>query len=142
MEPRPSLTGANTYTGHTYLSGGTLRYGTVNSGVKTLFFGSAAGDTDASTLDVQANVTALALTTQTDVTAGENFGIIGAGRTLTISGALTMGGLNSGTAENSHLTFSSAGVTEQILTDNGTVQTVRASVAAGSDSRFLHLKVS
>ncbi len=104
-----NLTGANSYTGHTYLSGGTLRYGATNSGVKTLFFGSAAGDTTASTLDVQANVTALALTTQTDVTAGENFGIIGAGKTLTVGGALTMGGLNSGTAENSHLTFSGAG---------------------------------
>jgi autotransporter-associated beta strand protein len=38
--------------------------------------------------------------------------------------------------------WSSAGVTEQILSDNGTVQTVKASVAAGSGSRFLHLKVS
>jgi autotransporter-associated beta strand protein len=104
-----NLSGANTYSGHTYLSGGTLRYGTANSGVKTIFFGSTAGDTNASTLDLQANVTALALTTQTDVTAGENFGIIGAGRTLTIGGALTMGGLINGTAENSHLTFGGAG---------------------------------
>ena len=38
--------------------------------------------------------------------------------------------------------WSSAGVTEQILSDNGTVQTVRASVAAGTGSRFLHLKIS
>jgi hypothetical protein len=38
--------------------------------------------------------------------------------------------------------WSSAGVTEQILTDNGTVQTVRASVAAGSGARFLHLKIT
>jgi autotransporter-associated beta strand protein len=117
-----NLTGSNTYTGHTYLSGGTLRYGAANSGVKTLFFGSAAGDTDASTLDVQANVTALALTTQTDVTAGENFGIIGAGRTLSIGGALTMGGLNNGTAENSHLTFSGAG---SLVCNFGTNASVR-----------------
>ncbi len=117
-----SITGTNTYTGHTYLSGGTLRYGAANSGVKTLFFGSAAADTNASTLDVQANVTALALTTQTDVTAGENFGIIGAGRTLTISGALTLGGLNSGTAENSHLTFSGAGA---LVCNFGTNASVR-----------------
>jgi hypothetical protein len=33
-------------------------------------------------------------------------------------------------------------VTEQILSDNGTVQTVRASVAAGSGSRFLRLKIA
>ena len=104
-----NLTGANIYTGHTYLGGGTLRYGGTNSSVKTLFFGDTAGDTTASTLDVQANVTALALTTQTDVTAGENLAIIGVGRILTVGGALTMGGLNSGTAENSHLTFSGAG---------------------------------
>ena len=38
--------------------------------------------------------------------------------------------------------WSSAGVTEQILSDNGTVQRVKASVAAGSGSRFFHLKVS
>ncbi len=39
--------------------------------------------------------------------------------------------------------WSSMGVTEQILSDNGTVQTVRASVAAGAGGRrFLHLKVS
>ncbi len=38
--------------------------------------------------------------------------------------------------------WSSVGVTEQILTDNGTVQTVRASVAAGTAARFVHLKIS
>jgi autotransporter-associated beta strand protein len=38
--------------------------------------------------------------------------------------------------------WSSAGVSEQILTDNGMVQIVRASVAAGSGRRFLRLKVS
>ncbi|MCE9608825.1 MAG: autotransporter-associated beta strand repeat-containing protein [Chthoniobacter sp.] len=38
--------------------------------------------------------------------------------------------------------WSSAGVMEQILTDNGTTQTVRASVAVGAGSRFLHLKLS
>ena len=38
--------------------------------------------------------------------------------------------------------WSSAGVTEQILGDNGTVQSVKASVAAGAGARFLPLKVS
>jgi autotransporter-associated beta strand protein len=39
--------------------------------------------------------------------------------------------------------WSNAGVTEQILTDNGTLRTVRASVAAASGGRrFLRLKVS
>jgi hypothetical protein len=40
--------------------------------------------------------------------------------------------------------WSSAGVTEQILSDNGIVQTVKASVAAGSAGgrRFLHLVIS
>jgi len=38
--------------------------------------------------------------------------------------------------------WSSGGVTEQILSDNGTVQTVRATVAAGIRSRFLHLRVA
>jgi hypothetical protein len=38
--------------------------------------------------------------------------------------------------------WSSVGVTEQILSDNGTVQTVKASVAAGAAQRFVRLKVS
>ncbi len=39
--------------------------------------------------------------------------------------------------------WSNSGVTEQLVSDNGTVQTVRATVAAGgSGKRFLHLKVS
>ena len=39
--------------------------------------------------------------------------------------------------------WSNAGVTEQILSDNGTVQSVKASVAAGvGGRRFLHLKVT
>ena len=39
--------------------------------------------------------------------------------------------------------WSSAGVTEQILTDNGTVQQIKASVPAGSgDRRFVRLKVN
>ena len=38
--------------------------------------------------------------------------------------------------------WSNAGVTEQILTNNGIVQTITASVAAGFPTRFLHLKVT
>ncbi|MEX1116947.1 MAG: autotransporter-associated beta strand repeat-containing protein [Akkermansiaceae bacterium] len=38
--------------------------------------------------------------------------------------------------------WSDVGVSEQILSDNGTVQTVRASVAAVAARRFLHLEVS
>ena len=37
--------------------------------------------------------------------------------------------------------WSSAGVTEQVVTDNGVVQTVRAIVPSGMSRRFLHLKV-
>ncbi len=38
--------------------------------------------------------------------------------------------------------WSNVGISEQILNDNGTMQTVRTSVAAGTSRRFLHLKVS
>ena len=38
--------------------------------------------------------------------------------------------------------WSTAGVSEMILTDNGTLQTVRANVAAGSGSRFIRLKIT
>ena len=38
--------------------------------------------------------------------------------------------------------WSSAGVTEQILSDNGTVQQVKASIPTGSNNRrFIRLKV-
>jgi hypothetical protein len=38
--------------------------------------------------------------------------------------------------------WSNAGVSEQTMNDNGAVQTVRASVAAGSKQRFIRLKVA
>jgi hypothetical protein len=38
--------------------------------------------------------------------------------------------------------WSNVGVSEQVLGDNGSVQTVRASIPAGADRRFIHLKVS
>jgi autotransporter-associated beta strand protein len=38
--------------------------------------------------------------------------------------------------------WSTAGVTEQILTDNGTAQTVKATLPTGSGPRFVHLKVT
>jgi hypothetical protein len=38
-------------------------------------------------------------------------------------------------------TWSSSGVTEQILNDNGTVQIVKATLAAGSGPRFVRLRV-
>ena len=38
--------------------------------------------------------------------------------------------------------WSSAGVTEQIFSDNGTVQTVKATVPSGSGKRFVRLKVT
>ncbi len=117
-----NLGGANSYTGSTYLNGGILNYSANNSAVKTIFFGDVAGGLKASTLSIAANVTALALTTQTDVTAGENSAIIGAGKTLTINGALTMGGLNGGTAENSHLTITGAG---SLVANFGTNASVR-----------------
>ena len=38
--------------------------------------------------------------------------------------------------------WTNAGVIQQVLTDNGTTQSVKASIAAGSHRRFLRLKVS
>jgi autotransporter-associated beta strand protein len=104
-----SLGAANTYTGNTLVTGGLLRYSANNTGVKTLLFGSAVGATGTGTLDLAANVTALALTTQTGPTAGSSGLVIGSGKTLTVNGALTLGGLNNSAASNSHLTATGAG---------------------------------
>ena len=96
-----------TSTGNYLLSGGTLGYTANTTGVKQIFFGATAGDTDGSTLDIAANVTSTGITVQT-TSAAINTLNIAAGKTLTINGSYTAGGLNGGTG-NSNLTSTGSG---------------------------------
>ncbi len=89
----------NTYTGGTTLDGGALAYTTDNLNVKALTFGATNQSANISTLDlgsannlVGANLTATSFLMQTNnVAANSNTISIGAGKTLTINGALTIG---------------------------------------------------
>jgi fibronectin-binding autotransporter adhesin len=98
-----TLGAANTYTGNTTLDGGTLAYTANNTAIQALNFGPTPvvtgtppvvvvpASTNASTLDLtNANLTATSLTVQTNTSTANNI-IIGAGKTLTVSGAFTVG---------------------------------------------------
>jgi fibronectin-binding autotransporter adhesin len=90
-----TLGGVNTYTGATTIDGGTLAYTANNLTVGALNFGTAptasAASANVGTLDLTAaNVTATSLTVQTN-SATPNQITIGAGKTLTVNGAFTMG---------------------------------------------------
>jgi autotransporter-associated beta strand protein len=99
--------GGTTSTGNYLLSGGTLGYTANTTGVKQIFFGATAGDADGSVLDIAANVTSTGLTVQTTSAAANTLNI-GAGKTLTINGSYTAGGLNGGIG-NSNLTSTGSG---------------------------------
>ncbi len=87
-----TLSGANTYTGSTIVDQGTLTFATndqVFSG--GLIFGLAAGSVNTGTLDLTAvNASFSSLTVRTN-TASTNNITVGAGKTLTINGNVTVG---------------------------------------------------
>ncbi len=85
----------STFAGPTILDGGTLTFAADNANVKGLQFGTAiaagVGSTNASTINVNANVTSTAtpgLVVQSNSTDTIN---IAAGKTLTIAGGITLG---------------------------------------------------
>jgi autotransporter-associated beta strand protein len=90
-----TLGAANTYTGPTTIDGGTLAYTVDNTAVTMLSFGTVATASTASanvgTLDLtNANLTVTALTAQTN-SGQPNLITIGAGKTLTVNGVITVG---------------------------------------------------
>ena len=79
------------YGGNTLLDGGTLAYSSDYADMKALVWGPVTGSVTISTLDLNgASVTAAALTNRINNTTTNRL-IIGTGRTLTVSGALTIG---------------------------------------------------
>jgi autotransporter-associated beta strand protein len=86
-----TIGGTNTYTGTTTLDGGTLVYTADNPAIKGLTFGANAGSTNVVTLDLTAaSVVATGFTSQVN-SLGTNIILIGAGRSMTISGNVTVG---------------------------------------------------
>lgn len=83
------LGGINTYTGNTTLSGGTLSLTANAPGLKSLIFGAAQASPNTATLIASADATATSLTAWTNSTAS-NFLYIGAGKTLTVNGAVNI----------------------------------------------------
>src|SRR5688572_12458661 len=95
-----SFGAANTYTGATTLDGGTVKY-TADNTVGAVFFGAPptaavppVHSTSVSALDLSsANLTATSITARTN-NATPNTINIGAGRTLTVTNGITVGGYN------------------------------------------------
>ncbi|MHA3770792.1 beta strand repeat-containing protein [Verrucomicrobiota bacterium sgz303538] len=86
-----TLGAANTYTGTTTLDGGTLVYTADNTGVQSLTFGLTNTSIETSNLDLTgANLTTTSLTVQTNTGAANSI-TIGDGKTLTVTGATTVG---------------------------------------------------
>ena len=88
-----SATAANNYSGSTVIDNGTLRITTTNPSLEgSLTFGSAAGSTNVGTLDLSAASATFggAFLVRTD-SATANAISIGSGRTLQLSGSLTIG---------------------------------------------------
>lgn len=98
--------GGTTGTGNYYLSGGTLGYDGNTTGVKQVFYGATVADGAASNFDIAANVSLTGIMVQT--TGASNQLNIASGKTLTLNGGYTAGGVNGGVSS-SHLTASGAG---------------------------------
>jgi fibronectin-binding autotransporter adhesin len=85
-----TLGGSTTYTGTTFLSGGTLAYSTDNPNVSAVQYGIALSDTTASTLDIQGNVTATSLRAGV-VATGTSYLNVAAGKNFIVAGNVTIG---------------------------------------------------
>ncbi len=110
--------------------------------------GSAADSFDANR-DGETNLLEFATGQNPNTTSLTATGLVKTGATLQItysrSIAAMLDGVRFAIEWSDTLTASSwskVGVTEQIFSDNGTVQVVKASVAAGANRRFIHLKVT
>lgn len=83
-----------TLTGNVILGGGRLIFAGEPSALRTVTFGTAAAATVGSTLEIAGNATATALLVQT--TGPTNRLVIASGRTFTLNGSFTQGGLHNG----------------------------------------------
>ncbi len=133
-----TLGAANTYTGNTTLDGGTLAYSVDNS-IAALAFGpnppAATVTTNISNLDLtNANLTATGLSVQTNSTTANTM-TIGAGKTLTINGAMTLGYVDPVGGGNTLLNASGNKLVVNSSTNFFRVGLERANAAAGTDPK-------
>lgn len=106
-----TLSGANSYSGTTFVGQGTLAFGADQSLTGGLTLGSAAGSTTGVALDLSAASATFGAAVVRTNNATANTATIGSGKTLTLNGGLTMGyDAGSGTgATASNLTISGPG---------------------------------
>ena len=104
-----SLGAVSSYSGDTTLDGGTLRYTTDNSNLKTLILGATPGSTAVNSIDLtNASASATDLVLQNNNTTANTLNI-GSGKTLTIHGDVLAGTYNSSTTSSTGLTATGAG---------------------------------
>ena len=128
------LGAANSYSGNTILSGGTLAC-LVNNSVPSLIFGVTGGDANVSALDLSlASLTANNLTVQTN-SSGTNAITIGSGKALTVNGGFGMDTAISGTA---NMAVSGGGA----MAINGPGSTFMVGVTSDSNIRTYSLDMS
>jgi autotransporter-associated beta strand protein len=135
-----TVSGASTYTGTTNIGGGTLVLTTASSSLAGgLTFGSALGNTNVGTLDLSGVASSAtfggALNVQTN-SATDNTITLGAAKTLTISGGLTMS--NNVDAGETRLTVTGGGA----LVVNGASISVGNNSVGSNNSSEAHLNVA
>jgi len=106
-----TLTFGNSTTGNVTINQGTLAFSSDNTGVQALTFGTVNGSTTVGSLDLSttsANLTATSLTVQTLSTSNNTISI-GAGRTLTVNGGVTINTTGINGTQGSNLVFNPGG---------------------------------
>lgn len=112
-----ALNGSSTYTGATSLNNGIFRINAVQNLAGALQFGSANSITTAGTLQVNENATFGSILVQTNSAVNTNQLVIPAGKTLTLTGTVTLGS----SAANSTTLFNATGAGSLVV--NNTVGT-------------------
>ncbi len=125
-----SLGGLASYNGNTTLDGGTLRFTTDNSNLKSLIIGATPGSTAVGNIDLgSASATATDLILQNHNTTPNTISI-GAGESLTVQGDVLVGIYSSSSNSNSRLTVNGAG-SFNVLADSGQFSLGKSSGGSG-----------
>ncbi len=101
-----TLAQTNPHTGGILVGGGTVRFTAPQPGLRTLTYGTTVAATTGGRFEFTENATAQAINVQT--TNARNELVIAPGRTLTVTGTHTQGGVNNGISA-SHLAISGGG---------------------------------
>jgi autotransporter-associated beta strand protein len=125
-----SLGGLASYHGNTTLDGGTLRFTTDNSNLKSLIIGATPGSTAVGNIDLgSASATATDLILQNHSITPNTISI-GAGESLMVQGDVLVGNYSSSSNSNTRLTVNGAG-SFKVLSDSGQFSLGKSSGGSG-----------